>query len=184
MPMKRTALASLMLTFALVSPTLAEEARWNELANLPFQQDYPTEETARRLTDELLFERGIQSYLWALPAINMWAMKQASEARFGAGYNVLPVWKERLSAKTLVTTPRYGDIAASGGTAFRCELARRTSLYECWADPRGCSSAFILAPKFAWSCGGSSARAVTLTLAMMPSLRRVRANAASPPLVA
>ena len=61
--MKRTALASLMLTFALVSPTLAEEARWNELANLPFQQDYPTEETARRLTDELLFERGIQSYL-------------------------------------------------------------------------------------------------------------------------
>ena len=87
--MKRTALASLMLTFALVSPTLAQEARWNELANLPFQQDYPTEETARRLTDELLFERGIQSYLWALPAINMWAMKQASEARFGAGYNVL-----------------------------------------------------------------------------------------------
>ena len=38
-------------------------------------------ETARRLTDELLFERGVQSYLWALPAINMWAMKQASEAR-------------------------------------------------------------------------------------------------------
>ena len=80
--MKRMALASLMLTFALVSSTLAQEARWNELANLPFQQDYPTEETARRLTDELLFERGVQSYLWALPAINMWAMKQASEARW------------------------------------------------------------------------------------------------------
>ena len=24
---------------------------------------------------------------------NIWAMKQGSEARFGAGYNVLPVWK-------------------------------------------------------------------------------------------
>ena len=112
--MKRTALASLILTFALVSPTLAQEARWDDLANLPFRQDYPTEETARRLTDELLFERGVQSYLWALPAINMWAMKQASEARFGAGYNVLPVWKERLSAKTLVTTPNSDVIYAMG----------------------------------------------------------------------
>ena len=112
--MKRTALASLLLTFAIVSPTLAQDARWNELANLPFLQDYPTEETARRLTDELLFERGVQSYLWTLPAINMWAMKQASEARFGAGYNVLPVWKERLSAKTLVTTPNSDVIYAMG----------------------------------------------------------------------
>ena len=82
--------------------------------NLPFRQDYPTEQTARLLTDELLFERGVQSYLWALPAINMWAMKQASEARFGAGYNVLPVWKERLSAKTLVTTPNSDVIYAMG----------------------------------------------------------------------
>ena len=112
--MKCTALASLMLTFALASPTLAQEARWNELANLPFRQDYPTEETAKRLTDELLFERGVQSYLWALPAVNMWAMKQGSEARFGAGYNVLPVWKERLSAKTLVTTPNSDVIYAMG----------------------------------------------------------------------
>ena len=112
--MKCTALASLMLTFILVNPALTEEARWNELANLPFRQDYPTEETARRLTDELLFERGVQSYLWSLPAINMWAMKQASEARFGAGYNVLPVWKERLSAKTLVTTPNSDVIYAMG----------------------------------------------------------------------
>jgi hypothetical protein len=91
--MKRAVLPSLILTLGLVSPTFAQNARWNELANLPFNQDYPTEETAQRLTDELLFERGVQSYLWSLPAINMWAMKQASEARFGAGYNVLPVWK-------------------------------------------------------------------------------------------
>ena len=60
----------------------AQSSRYDELANFPFQQNYPTEETAQRLKDELLFERGVQSYLWALPAINMWAMKQGSEARF------------------------------------------------------------------------------------------------------
>lgn len=70
--------------------------------------------TANRLTDELLFERGVQSYPWALPAVNMWAMKQGSEARFGGGYNVLPVWKERLSARALVTTPNSDVIYAMG----------------------------------------------------------------------
>jgi hypothetical protein len=44
----------------------------------------------------------------------MRAMKQASEAHFGAGYSVLPVWKERLSAKTLVTTPNSDVIYAMG----------------------------------------------------------------------
>jgi hypothetical protein len=71
--------------------SFAQSNRFEELGNLPFATDYPTEETAQRLQDELLFERGVQSYLWALPAINMWAMKEGSEARFGAGYNVLPV---------------------------------------------------------------------------------------------
>ena len=32
-------------------------------------------------------------------------MKTGSESAFGAGYNVLPIWKKRLDAKTLVTTP-------------------------------------------------------------------------------
>jgi hypothetical protein len=97
--MRKLQFALFLLTVTFTTASLAQDARFNDFANLPFQQDYPTDETAQRLTDELLFERGVQSYLWALPAINMWAMKQASEARFGAGYNVLPVWKERLNAK-------------------------------------------------------------------------------------
>jgi hypothetical protein len=111
---KLNALALFVFVLGLASPALAQDARWKELADLPFQQDYPTDETAKRLTDELLFERGVQSYLWALPAVNMWAMKQGSEARFGGGYNVLPVWKERLSARTLVTTPNSDVIYAMG----------------------------------------------------------------------
>ena len=102
--MKLSALASLVLVLGLASPSLAQNARWDELANLPFQQDYPTEQTAQRLMDELLFQRGVQSYLWALPAINMWAMKQGSEARFSAGYNVPPVPAGGLSEPELEAT--------------------------------------------------------------------------------
>jgi hypothetical protein len=37
-------------------------------------------------------------------------MKVGSEKTFDAGYNVLPVWKQRLDTRTLVTTPELGRI--------------------------------------------------------------------------
>ena len=41
-------------------------------------------------------------------------MKEASEKKFGAGYNIMPIWKERLNAKTLVTTPNSDVIYGMG----------------------------------------------------------------------
>jgi hypothetical protein len=91
-----------------------QSTRYENLAALPFDGGYPTREGIQTLHDELVFERGVQSYIWALPALNMYAMKEGSEAQFGAGYNVLPIWKERLDAKTLVTTPNSDVIYAMG----------------------------------------------------------------------
>jgi hypothetical protein len=44
----------------------------------------------------------------------MYGMKEASEAKFGKGYNVLPIFKDRLDAKTLITTPNSDVIYALG----------------------------------------------------------------------
>jgi hypothetical protein len=85
-----------------------------QMASLPAPENYATKETAEKLVDELLFQRGVQSYLWSLPAVNMRAMLEASEKTFGKGYNVLPIWKQRLSAKTQVTTPNSDVIYAMG----------------------------------------------------------------------
>jgi len=141
--MKSLPLASFALVVTLATPTFSQQGRYDGLANLPFQQEYPTDDTARQLKDELLFERGVQSYLWALPAINMWAMKQASEARFGAGYNVLPVWKERLNAKTLVTTPNsdviyamgYVDLGKDGPLVIELPPGQQGILDDFWQRP-------------------------------------------------
>jgi hypothetical protein len=141
--MKRLTLASLALTITFTTTALPQQSRYDDLSNLRFQQDYPTEETAQRLSDELLFERGVQSYLWALPAINIWAMKQASEARFGAGYNVLPVWRERLNAKTLVTTPNsdviyamgYVDVGKDGPLVIELPPGQQGILDDFWQRP-------------------------------------------------
>jgi hypothetical protein len=92
----------------------AQTSHYDELADLPFDGGYPTKEGVARLKDELLFQRGVQTYIWALPALNMYGMKEGSEKTFGKGYNVLPIWKDRLNAKTLVTTPNSDVIYAMG----------------------------------------------------------------------
>jgi hypothetical protein len=94
--------------------TVADASRFEGLAMLPFERGYPTGEASRVLRDELLFQRAVQGYLWSLPAVNMWAMKEGSEKVFGGGYHVLPTWTKRIDAETLVTTPNSDVVYAMG----------------------------------------------------------------------
>ena len=84
------------------------------LANAEFKNDFPTTDSAEMLRDELFFQRAVQVYLWSIPAVNLYAMKEGSEKVYGGGYNVLPVWKERLNAQTRVTTPNSDCLYAMG----------------------------------------------------------------------
>ena len=90
----------IMLIFAallciVAHPAFAQNAWWDELVNLPFPENYPTKHSSEVLLDELTFQRGVQVYLWALPAMNMYGTKEGSEMTFGKGYNVLPVFTIR-----------------------------------------------------------------------------------------
>ena len=58
---------------------------WDELAGLAFPNGYPTEESQARLLDEFYFQRAVQVYLGALPAVNMLAIRDGSEAKWGRG---------------------------------------------------------------------------------------------------
>jgi hypothetical protein len=122
------------------SPSLQ---RFDQLATLPFAENRPTKETAQTLRDELLFQRATQTYLWALPLVNTLGMKVGSEKQFGAGYNVLPVWKKRLDAKTLVTTPNsdviyamsYVDLGKDGPLVFEAPPKLQGILLDFWQRP-------------------------------------------------
>ena len=106
-------------------------------------ENRPTPETAKLLKDELLFQRATQTYLWALPLINTLGMKFGSEKVFGAGYNILPVWKKRLDAKTLVTTPNsdviyamtYIDVGKDGPMVFEAAPGLQGILLDFWQRP-------------------------------------------------
>jgi hypothetical protein len=62
----------------------ASAARYDELANLPFTAGFLPKEGIAALKDEIVFQRAVHSYLWALPVLNMYGMKEGSAAR-GAG---------------------------------------------------------------------------------------------------
>jgi len=139
--LKAVLIASIALVIGLAQAQTA--ARFDELAKLPFEENRPTKDTAQALRDELLFQRGTQAYLWAMPLINTLGMKEGSEKVFGAGYNVLPVWKKRLDAKTLVTTPNsdviyamsYVDLGKDGPLVFEAPPMLQGILMDAWQRP-------------------------------------------------
>jgi hypothetical protein len=140
--MKTSVFAALALICATAS-VQAQMERYDALANSLMIEKRPTPETAKLLKDELLFQRATQIYLWALPLINTLGMKVGSEKTFGAGYNVLPVWKKRLDAKTLVTTPNsdviyamgYVDVAKDGPLVFEAPPGLQGILLDFWQRP-------------------------------------------------
>lgn len=116
---------------------------WDKLQALPFPENYPTEEASQRLYDEMLFQRACQVVLWSMPAISVYAMKKGSEAVFGAGGNVLVVWKNRLNPKTLISTPNsdviyalgYIDLQKDGPTVVDVPPKQQGILDDFWQRP-------------------------------------------------
>ena len=141
--LKRYQATALIGAAALCVSAAAQTTRFDELANLPFKENAPTQETARTLRDELLFQRATQTYLWAMPLINTLGMKYGSEKVFGAGYHVLPIWKKRLDARTLVTTPNsdviyamsYLDLGRDGPMVFEAPPMLQGILLDFWQRP-------------------------------------------------
>lgn len=60
---------------------------------------------AEALVDELFYQRAIHAYYLMQPVMNTIGMRDGSEKSFGAGYNVLPIWKDRMDSRTWVPTP-------------------------------------------------------------------------------
>jgi hypothetical protein len=91
-----------------------DRSNWDHLTELEFPEAYPTAHATEILYDEMLFQRATQSVLWSMPAMTLWYMKKGSEAQFGEGSNIFPIWKDRLNAKTLVSTPNSDVIYGMG----------------------------------------------------------------------
>jgi hypothetical protein len=57
------------------------------------------------LHEQFMVQRATQAYMMTLPTLNVIGLRDGSEAEFGSGYNVLPIWKDRMDSRALVPTP-------------------------------------------------------------------------------
>lgn len=131
------------LGLGLAAPAFAQDGRFKALADLPFAENRPTPETADILRKELAFQQATQAYLWAMPLISTLGMMSGSQEKFGSGYNVLPIWKQRLDPRTLVTTPNsdvlyamsYIDMNETGPIVMEAPTGLQGILLDFWQRP-------------------------------------------------
>lgn len=90
---------------ALVPMAQAQQAPASPLLKQINNGNWLDPKEAESLRDELFYQRAIHAYMTMLPALNTIGMRDGSEKAFGAGYNVLPIWKQRMDSRTMVPTP-------------------------------------------------------------------------------
>jgi hypothetical protein len=66
---------------------------------------WPDQTELTNMNEEFLYHRGIEAYMQTIPLLNTIGLRDGSEAKYGKGYNVLPIWKDRMTAKAQVPTP-------------------------------------------------------------------------------
>jgi hypothetical protein len=57
------------------------------IGKLSFPNGFPTEETARKIFDEMDYQRAVQAYLWAYPAVSFESIRIATTRDLGADLN-------------------------------------------------------------------------------------------------
>ena len=95
--------ATAMASILSLPPALAQEAP--PLVKQLNNGNWLPQAEAEALRDELFYQRAVHSYITMLPLLNTIGMRDGSEATFGKGYNVLPIWKDRMDSRTWVPTP-------------------------------------------------------------------------------
>lgn len=117
--------------------------RYREIAGVSLEGGYPSADAAQALMDEMYFQRATQLFLWALPAMNMLAMKKSLGAAFGEGYNVMTVFEKRLKPNTVITTPNsdviyglaFADLSVTGPLVIEAPPRLQALLDDFWHRP-------------------------------------------------
>lgn len=110
MKIRVTLITALFLFLAALTTTA--QSKTPPLFEVLYDGNWPSDAEAQKLIDELYYQRAIHAYMTMLPALNVIGMRDGSEKAFGKGYNILPIWKDRMDSRAWVPTPN-GDVIYS-----------------------------------------------------------------------
>ncbi|MFC8384439.1 DUF1254 domain-containing protein [Nocardia sp. NPDC057272] len=118
------------------------DPRWSALVEAPFQGGYPTPKAAQALREEIWFQRGVQVYDWAMPAVALEAMRRACGQRFGFGATTMVSWR-RIGPEALAVTSNpdvsysftWLDLAVDGPTVIEAAPHLQGLVDDAWQRP-------------------------------------------------
>jgi hypothetical protein len=82
------------------------------LGKLSFENGFPTEETTRKLFDEMDYQRAVQAYLWAYPVVSFESLRLGPKRDLGADLNDMIIADNFFDPKGLVLTANDTTIYA------------------------------------------------------------------------
>ncbi|MCA0403565.1 MAG: DUF1254 domain-containing protein [Proteobacteria bacterium] len=104
--MMKKILAILLINSTLFSSSIAfSQENTSPLVGQMYDGKWPDQKTVTKYIQDAYYQRAITAYFLTLPILNVIGMRDGSESKFGKGYNILPIWKDRMNAKTWVPTP-------------------------------------------------------------------------------
>ena len=115
-------LAALVMSLTMLVGAQAVFAQEKSSPLVRANPNWPSDQEARALLDELYYQRAIHSYILTLRALNTIALRDGSEAAFGKGYHKVTTWHKRMGPKTWAPTPNadimynmwYADLKETG----------------------------------------------------------------------
>jgi hypothetical protein len=102
---------ALTITSAYAQNTTPDKVK-TRIGTLEFKNGYPTPETAKKLYDEMDFERAVQAYLWSYPAVSFESIRIGSERDLGQDYNVMSIADNFVNSKGVWLTANDTTIYA------------------------------------------------------------------------
>ena len=105
-------LGAFIIRSAHAQPTTPDSVK-TRLGDLKFEKGFPTEETKRKVFDEIDYQRAVQAYLWAYPAVSFESIRIGTERDLAAGLNDLIIADKFADAKGLWLT-------ANDTTVYAC----------------------------------------------------------------
>jgi len=111
---KQTVLAALLTGALALTSAQAQtpDSVQTRIGTMSFERGYPTAETARKLFDEMDYQRAVQAYLWAYPAVSFEALRLGVKRDVGVDHNGFMIADKLADAKSVLLTANDSTVYA------------------------------------------------------------------------
>jgi hypothetical protein len=101
--------SALTLTSAIAQTPDSVQTR---IGMLSFERGYPNPETTRKVFDEMDYQRAVQAYLWAYPAVSFESIRLGTKRDLGLDYNEFTIADKLADPKSVWLTANDSTVYA------------------------------------------------------------------------